>query len=191
MHQFIFFFKYLKYKLTSKYRRGYSVHSPFLYNLIRNVLYKNTNYYALDEIADLRNDLLHCNDNILVTDLGSGSKVMKSNIRKIKHITKYSAISEKFGEMLFRLIEHYKPHAILELGTSLGIGTLYLAMPKSKAEVYTIEGCRCRSEIALKSFQIAEAKNIHLSTGDFDEVLPGLLSGAGTPGLIFIDGNHR
>ncbi|MCD4794470.1 MAG: class I SAM-dependent methyltransferase [Bacteroidales bacterium] len=183
--------KYLKYKLTAKHRKGYSIHSPFLYDLIRNVICKKTNYYALDDIAQLRYELLSCNETIEVIDFGAGSKVFKSNIRKIKDIAKYSAINEKFGEMMFRLIDYFKPQTVLELGTSLGIGTSYLAMPNSKAQVYTIEACPETAKKTSENFEELNINNIHQIIGNINDELPGLLNNIDKLDFVYFDGNHQ
>ena len=145
--------KYIKYKLFAKHKKGFGIHSPFLYRFVSEVLYGERCFYAYDDIAELRYDLLDSKDEIKVKDFGSGSRVMKSDRRKIKDIAKYSAISEKYGEMLFRTVEYYKPKTILELGTSLGIGTLYSALPDRGATVYTIEGCPETAKIAAQNFK--------------------------------------
>ena len=186
-----FVLKYIKYKLFAKHRNGYGIHSPFLYDLIRNVLSKNTNYYALDDIAELRYELLDCNETINVKDFGAGSKVMKSNVRKIKDIVKNSAISEKYGEMLFRLIEKFKPQTILELGTSLGMGTLYLAKPNSRAKVYTIEGCLETAKKAFDNFKEIEAQNIKQIEGNINDKLPEFLNDIENLDFVYFDGNHQ
>ncbi len=183
--------KYLKYKLTAKHRKGYSIHSPFLYDLIRNVICKKIYYYALDDIAQLRYELLSCNETIEVIDFGAGSKVFKSNIRKFKDIAKYSAINEKFGEMMFRLIDYFKPQTVLELGTSLGIGTSCLAMPNSKAQVYTIEACPETAKKASENFEELNINNIHQIIGNINDELPGLLNNIDKLDFVYFDGNHQ
>jgi len=188
MHQF---FKYVKYKLTAKYKKGYGVHSPFLYHFVRELLYGNQYFYAFDDIYELRLDLLDCEEEIEVKDFGAGSKKMKSNTRKIKDIAKYSAVNDKFGELIFKIIEYYKPQTIIELGTSLGLGTLYLAMPNSKAKVYTIEGCPETAKQANKNFDELNIKNISQITGNINEELPKLLQKLDTVDFVYFDGNHQ
>ncbi|MCF6185200.1 MAG: class I SAM-dependent methyltransferase [Bacteroidales bacterium] len=183
--------KYLKYRLFAKHKKGFGIHSPFLYRFVREVLYGNKYFYAYDEIAELRYDLLDCDEEISVKDFGAGSKKMKNNIRKVRDIAKYSAVSEKFGEMLFRTVEYYKPKTILELGTSLGIGTLYLAKPDSRAKVYTIEGCPETAKKATENFKELKAGNIEQIIGNIDEKLPDLLKKIEKLDLVYFDGNHQ
>ncbi len=116
---------------------------------------------------------------------------MKTNLRKVKNIAKYSAISEKFGEMLFRIIEHFKPETVLELGTSLGIGTLYLATANQSSKVYTIEACPETAKKALQNFKELNVKNINQITGNIDEELPKLLQKTDKLDFVYFDGNHQ
>lgn len=185
------FLKYLKYKLTAKYKNGYGVHSPFLYNFVRELMFGNQYYYAFDDIYELRLDLLESKKQIEVKDFGAGSKVMKSNLRLIKDIAKHSAINDKFGELLFKIIEYYKPKTIVELGTSLGLGTLYLAMPNSKAKVYTIEGCPETAKQANKNFKELNINNINQIVGNINEELPNLLQTIEKLDFVYFDGNHQ
>jgi len=47
------------------------------------------------------------------------------------------------------------------------------------------------ADIAGKTFNRLGLKNIELTTGNFDDALPSLLSKLNTVDLAFIDGNHR
>jgi len=191
VEKIIFAGKYIKYKLFAKHKKGFGIHSPFLYRFVSEVLYGERYFYAYDDIAELRYDMLDSKEKIKVKDFGSGSRVMKSDRRKIKDTVKYSAISEKYGEMLFRTIEYYKPKTILELGTSLGLGTLYMALPDKKATVYTIEGCPETAKIAAQNFKRLGAENITQIVGNIDEKLPELLNNIKQLDFVFFDGNHR
>jgi predicted O-methyltransferase YrrM len=80
---------------------------------------------------------------------------------------------------------------VLELGTSLGISTMYLAAAVPDTKVYTIEGCRATSEIAASNFSEAGFSNIELFNGSFEEILPVIKKESIAPGLAYIDGSHR
>lgn len=129
-------------------------------------------------------------ETIVVDDLGSGSKKMKSSLRKVSDIAKYSAVSKKYGILLSNMSKAFAGTMVLELGTSLGISTMYLAASCPKARVYTIEGCPATSEIAERNFREAGLSNVRLLTGPFDKVLPEIRDENISPGLVFIDGNH-
>ena len=130
--------KYVHYKLNAK--DEHSIHSPFVFKLYTEVIDNRNKFYAYDELNKIRQELLSNNEAIEVTDLGAGSKKM-SNTRKISDIAKCSVVNQKYGELIFRLTEYFKPNSILELGTSLGLSTLYLSKAAPKASIITVEGC--------------------------------------------------
>jgi len=185
-----YLFRYLKYRRKAKYAGSFGVHSPFLYNLINAVIENKYLYYAMDDIWELRQELLADKTYIEVTDLGAGSRILKSNRRRLCDIVKNSAIDEKFGEMLFRFIVYFDPKTIIEIGTSLGIGTLYMALPNSKTVIHTIEGCPQTAETAKANFDLLEAENIVQHIGNFDDKLPEILEKIEKIDFVFFDGNH-
>ncbi len=130
--------KYIAYKLKAK--NEHSIHSPFVFKLYTEVIKNKEKYYAYDELAKLRAKLLRDKTIIEVTDLGAGSKKLKKK-RTVSEIAKVSVIPKKYGELLFRLVNHFQPKTILELGTSLGLSTLYMHKASPKAELISVEGC--------------------------------------------------
>ena len=72
---------------------------------------------------------------------------------KSKILQKNSSKNKKFGELISRISEYFKPKTTVELGTSLGISTLYLSSPNPKATLYTLEGCPETLNIAKKNLQ--------------------------------------
>ena len=190
MQNIRFLLKYIFYKLFAKHKKGFGLHSPFLYSLVSQVINNSSSYYAMDDIWNLRDDLLESNQEITVNDFGAGSKIMKSEKRKVADIVNYSAVKMKYGELLFRLIVRFKPSTILELGTSVGISTLYLAMPNSKSNVYTMEGCEETAAVARINFSLFDAKNIQQVVGNIDENLEPLLNKINKLDFVFFDANH-
>lgn len=184
------FLKKLNYLLFSKHKKGFGIHSPFLFDLITLVFNDLSDKVAYRKIDIIRNELLESEKTITVSDLGAGSKVFNSNIRKVAEVIKHSATQKKYGELLFRLAEHYKPATILELGTSFGISTSYLALGNPQAKVVTIEGCPETSKVALETFVLANAPNITLVNGSFEEIIPLTFFDLQSLGLVFFDGNH-
>ena len=183
--------KYFQFYLTASNGKGHGIHSPFVFDFIKNVLRdkKENDWYTIIETA--RKKLLEQSGEIEVADLGAGSAVMKTNKRSVNDIARSSLKPKKFSQLLYRMVDHYQPKTILELGTSLGITTSYLAAADPNAKVYTIEGSAAIAGIAQKTFDRFDLKNIELITGNFDEILPGLLPRLKTIDLAFIDGNHR
>ena len=174
-----------------KARTKYYIHSPFVYQLCENVIFDKRHYYAFDEIEMRRAVLLNSKQIIEITDFGAGSTIFKDNKRKIGDLARYTASSAKKGRLLFRLVNYFQPKNILELGTSLGISTMYMAKAKKMANVHTIEGCKQTAAYAKQSFEVMQLPNITLHTARFEEILPQLLPKINNLDVVFFDGNHR
>ena len=180
--------RYLKYYLTAGNAHG--LHSPFVYDLYTRVITNPHPYYVFEDIEELRLDLLDSEGMIDVTDFGAGSRVFKSNRRSVAKIARHVVKSAKYGTLLFRLVNHFKPRQILELGTSLGITTLYLAMADRNSEVHTLEGCPETLAVAKAQFETMDAKHIRTYEGPFEKQLPLALSNLEALDFAFIDGHH-
>lgn len=188
MKTFLFIARYIKYFITAK--TEHSAQAPFVYEFITQVIntkQANTDYL---EIETLRKKLCKSKESINITDFGAGSHINNSKIRMIKDIAKNSAKNEKFGRLLYRIIKHYKPENILELGTSLGISTLYLSKGNEKSKIFTFEGCIETAKIAKLNFEKLSANNINITLGDFKKTLAYKLNEIQNIDLVFIDGNH-
>ncbi len=134
--------------------------------------------------------MLSTQSEILVHDLGAPSLHFKSNHRKIAEIAATSLTPEKFCSLYWRMAQYFHSKNIVELGTSLGITTLYLSQSKS-AKVSTFEGNTTIADIALTNFEFAEAKNIKIISGNIDETLPEFLQTPQKIDFVLIDANHR
>ena len=183
--------KYLHYFVKASNGKGHGIHSPFVFDFIIHVLNDNTKYEAYKIIEQRRKNLLKDNREIEVEDFGAGSKLVPFKRRSVKNIASHSLKSRKYAQLLFRIAQYYKAKTIVEMGTSLGITSMYLASTKNLPEVYTLEGASAIAAIAANEFREARLGNIHLRTGSFDKTLPGLLAEIESTDLLFIDGNHR
>lgn len=180
---------YLKYRKLRVNEHG--IHSPFVFELYNRVFKKDIFFYAFETIENTREELLSDNRMISVTDLGAGSHTGSRAERRIGDIAKTAAKNKHYGQLLFRLVNYFRPATILELGTSLGLSTRYLAIARPDSRVITIEGSPEIRQIALENFKKAELQNIESIEGNFDEVLPAVLEKCPAPDLVFFDGNHR
>ena len=185
----IFLIKYLSYRFKSRNEHG--IHSPYLYRFYLDVIKDESPFYVYEDIESIRAKLLMTDMQISIEDHGAGSKVNKSNKRKIKDIAKNTVKAPKYGQLLFRLVNHLKPSSVLELGTSLGVSTLYLAGSNKKMEVTTVEGCPNTAKVAQVNFDKIGFKNIKLVNDNFDHFLPNYLSKVNQLDFVFFDGNHQ
>lgn len=177
----------------------HGVHSPFVFDLVTNCFYDKTNYPEYSILKNYRNSLLQNKNTIEVTDFGAGSRVFKSNTRAINQIAKTAGISNKRGELLFRLVRYFQPDSVLEIGTSLGLATSALALGNPKAKITTLEGCSETMAMAKEMFQVSSFKlptnNIQFVTTEFNLFLNNLKPGTlnlkpQIYDLIYFDGNH-
>jgi len=182
--------KYFRYLCTAANGKGHGVHSPFVFEFITRVLNDRRNFYAFESIEKIRQDLLSNHDTIEIEDFGAGSRVAKTNTRKISAVAKGSLKPAKYSQLLFRMIDFYAPGQIIELGTSLGITTAYLASANPTATVTTFEGSTAVAQIAEKNHRLLGLKNIILHQGNFDTELPKWLTQNKSIDFAFIDGNH-
>lgn len=184
--------RYLKYYLQAANSKGHGVHSPFVFKLITEVFTDDHTYPCYNSIEKLRKQLLNNTDKILIEDFGAGSRIEKSKERSIAAIAMSSLKPKKYSQLLFRLAQYFQPQHILELGTSLGITTTYLASACPDAQVVTMEGADAVAAKALSNFEQLNLKHISLERGNFDNTLPTVLeTKMPLVDLAYIDGNHR
>jgi predicted O-methyltransferase YrrM len=184
-----FAYDYLLHLFKAKNRHG--LHSPFVYRLVDEVIYDFTSKNPYAEIENIRKQLLIDNRIITITDLGAGSHVNNNRQKKISAIAKNALKPPKLAQLLYRLTADLQPKTIIELGTCLGITTLYLQKAAPKAKVYTLEGCPETAGIAQENFINASLNKVELITGNFDNTLPGIINKLDKVDFVFVDGNHQ
>lgn len=145
----------------------------------------------IDWIARERALLKSDQRNLEITDFGGGSSKLKSSNRKISDIASVSLSPPKYSMLYARLIAHYDCKHVVELGTSLGLNTMYLAASGKHANVDTFEGCPNTAAIAEASFEKHNLKNIRVHRGNLDQTLHSVLSGIDTVDFAFMDANHK
>lgn len=168
----------------------YNVHSDFLYQFLTTAMDLKKTYYAYPQIELIRSKLLKNDRVISIEDLGAGSHKMSTHDRKISKIASVSVSDLVSCRILFQIVEYFKCKNILELGTSLGISSLYLASSSNDIRVTTIEGDVSIANIARDVHAEAHADNIQIIHGTFEKVLPQYLKNSAKIDLAFIDGHH-
>jgi predicted O-methyltransferase YrrM len=182
-------FYYARHQVSGK-RKGHGVHSPFVYSLCENVFYNQHAHYDFSRLERVRESLLRNDTQLNCGDFGAGSLNFKSNTRKVRDIAQKGISSRKQSEILYRLCNFLKAESCLELGTSLGLNTLYLALQNPSGRVITLEGS---GELSAFANQLAEKntiKNVHYKTGRFDELLGESIRELKGNVLVYVDGDH-
>ncbi len=167
------------------------MHSPFVFDFILNVLNNGKEYTPPASIEAIRNELLQNKTVLDIEDLGAGSRIHASKKKSVAQLAGAALKPKKYAQLLFRLVKHYGPRTIIELGTSLGVTTSYLAAAHPSTQVITIEGSEAIAEIAKDNFQKLQLSNIQSLQGNFDVVLPSVIHQLSSIDLAYVDGNHR
>ncbi len=182
-------FRYLHYWLHAI--DEHSLHAPFIFELYTKVIRAEAQLPVFQEIETYRKERLNNHQNLKFSSLGAASLVKNSGERKVSSIARHSLSSVKFSRFLFRLAQYWQPSNILELGTSLGINTLYLSAHNPACRITTFEGCTASVEQAKTLFSVWKNKNIELIAGNIDDTLPAYLSWQKKVDMAYIDANHR
>jgi predicted O-methyltransferase YrrM len=182
--------KYLSYWLKSSNGKGHGIHSPFVFEFVTSVLNDRTRYPDYDTVERLRKKLLADKTPVPVEDYGAGS-VAGIGSRSVSGITANACKSPKYAQLLYRMARYYHPQYIVELGTSLGISTCYLAAADKDSIVITGEGNFVVASIAKNNFESLDLPNVRIIVGNFDNTLPEMVRSVPHIDLAFIDGNHQ
>lgn len=244
--------KYLRHRLLAGHRNGYGIHSPFVYDLVRNVVFNKNRWDVPGRLREYHHKIRNADGSLQVRDLGAGSRLRGSkgevtasrlrgsgkketgrgkketgngNVetsrgqdgivrgkelagngkqvtengkgliadteRKISSIARRSSVTRQQGALLYRLAKWYRPAAVIEAGTGIGISTSYLAAGAGHAGVTTIEGSPAKFRFAQSHTDVAGSGGLEFLLGSFDAYFDGLVDKAPNRTLIFIDGDHR
>jgi predicted O-methyltransferase YrrM len=167
----------------------HSLHSPFFFDLYRKVIHAKQSVDLFQSIENLRKELLSDESIVDGIDHGGGPAVSKET-RTVKDVAAGSLSQPSFLRLYHRVIEYYEARHVVELGTSLGISSLYMAQAKG-VELATFEGSAPLAARARKNFQQLNSTNIKIIEGNIDTTLPNYLGLCPKIDIVFMDANHR
>ena len=185
---------YLKHYLSAWNTTGEGIHSPYLFHLVHFVLRDRNAFYCFAEIERKRALLEACPDVLDVVDYGSrGSKDGTHVQRRVCDIARGQLESPRVGQLLFRLVhfmneQEKRPLEILELGTSLGVTTAYLASVDSRNKVMTLEGSEAVLTVTQGIWRALKLENIAWKQGNIDDTL--LEYARAKLDIVYVDANH-
>jgi len=184
--------KFISYWLKASNGKGHGMHSPFVYDFIRNVLRdRHSDIRTHQKIESIRKKLLRNDNKIMILDLGAGSTLNNEKERRISSIAQTAAKPARFGKLFYRMVRHYHIETVLELGTSLGLSTRYFAEAKPMYGVVSIEGAPALADFTRCSLDHEGYQEVKVLEGNFDNLLPKVLPTLKGRKIIFVDGNHR
>ena len=190
---------WLRHYLTAWNTGGEGVHSPYLFEWVRMVMYDKHAYRIWNNIEQVRARMIASREVVEFVDYGSGMRLLgekASSKRLVREIAKGSLAKAKYAQVLFRLV-NWLGHqlrkdneglTLVELGTSLGVTTAYLAGVDTRDKVYTYEGCEAVAKIAKENWKLLGINNIDCRVGAIDEEI--LRRSLGRVDMAFVDANH-
>lgn len=175
---------YLLHSFSAKTLHG--THSPFVYDYLEQVVYNPYPFYVFDIIESLRAQLLLNQNTVYINDFGTGI----SKKKKVSTIANKSLKPAKQAQLLFKTVNHFKSIEIIELGTSLGITSMYLSKTSKKSFLNTFEGSEEVAKIAEQNFRKFKENNINIHVGNINETLPKYLRSIEKIDFVLFDANH-
>ncbi len=180
--------RHLKYYWRAKTK--YQVQNPFVLDFLKNVVDNTETYSFFEDLEALRESLKKDGSQLVKQDLGAGAQFNPTQNTTVAAIAKNSQSYPVTSQFLFRLTNWLRPQNMVELGTSLGIATIYQALGSKKGQMHSIEGCPNITAVARKVVQDFKVTNVTIDQGNFDDLLPPLLQKIQQLDYIFVDGNH-
>jgi predicted O-methyltransferase YrrM len=157
--------------------------------MMQFILDESRQYYVFEFIEKERNKLLHDYTIFRKTDFGAGSKNFNTSQNQVSKIAKTSLSGEWQCQVMFRIAEFLKAESILEMGTSFGISTMYLAGNQNR-KVTALEGDPKCVEIVNSLAAILNFHNLEVLPGPFSNTIPHIIERNKKFDLIFMDGHH-
>jgi predicted O-methyltransferase YrrM len=169
----------------------HSLHSPFYYRFHEKVIKPKANLSEFIPIEALRSQLLNDHTPVSIADLGAASNYFSQPKRTIAQVARTSITPTKWCAFVARLIRYFESKELLELGTSMGIMSLYMGLQPT-VRLTTFEGNPAMVDIALHNFSLLGTSNIKLVKGNIDDTLPAYLEITSRKiDLVWMDANHR
>lgn len=165
----------------------HSIHSPFFFEFYKLINSKEL-IWGGDDIELVRKKMLTNPYPVEFDELGAGK--LGSGKVKLSTLAENSLAPAQLASIYARIIKYQKAENVLELGTSLGITTLYLAL-NPDARVTTLEGNKAVADVALTNFEFFDKKNINVIHGNIDQTLKEALFNMRRVDFVLMDANHR
>jgi len=168
----------------------HSVHSPGLFSFCRDVIYSDTfNGDAEEQIESIRRKCIEDSRIVKGIDYGTGSNGGLRSVF-IAAVAKVEIAPIRYARLYNRIVQWTQANEILEIGTSLGLTTLYLSIEPNR-KVTTLEGHEGIASTAEENFKRANRHNIRVIHGDASKTLSQTLNEGLKPDLVLIDASHR
>ncbi len=161
-----------------------------MFELQREALLNRQPHPDFEDLERLMVQVKKSDQTLTVTDLGAGSRWAERQ-RQVGEIARKGGSTVQQGRRLYRMAHYLQPTTILELGTSLGFGTAYLAKGAPEARVLSLEGDPQLAQLAKQHWNTLQIDHAEVRVGAFESSLPEALQDLQQLDFCFLDGNHR
>lgn len=151
----------LSYLKKARHRHGHGIHSPFLFHLITEVIENKKNFSAYKVLRDQRDRLSH------LIKYNSGGLEIQTLIDAIlissrrKNIFKAVELPFRYGKLLLRLVNEFKPKTISCYGPSFGLNLLYLGLSDNSIPVNFFQSDHYLQQISEETLKDADVQNVN------------------------------
>lgn len=171
------------------------LHSPFVFELFQKAIRRQASPASFEAIEQLRQRLKRDATQIHFNDFGAGNEIQPDKTLSVSQIATRHAKPVRIAHLLYHTLRHLGYTNGIELGTSLGLTSAYLALAFSEnsetSHFASIEGSEEVQRLAADNLgQLGLDKNITLHLGNFDEQLEPVLKHFDQLDFAFVDGNH-
>lgn len=169
----------------------HSLQAPFVYEFYATLKKGIQQSKGINEIEQYRKSLLKDHSVLEKQDFGAGSRVLsESEEQTYSMIARYGISSLKECIFFSELAKIFQPKTCIELGTSLGVSTAYLAKSDSIDSLFSFEGNRTLAQKAVSFLNHQNCTNVQVIEGNIDDELPKVVKGIREIDFVVIDANH-
>ena len=161
-------FKYISHQFFFRHRKGHGIHSPYIFEFVNQILFNSAGIETPAEILEEH-------------------RKMSSEYVFVRR----SSVSTRYGSLLYRIIYWFQPDMILELGTGVGISTIYLSSGAPEIPLHSIEANMERATIAAQLICRRCPGPVSIHWGEMGQKLEELLPLLSPRFVAFVDGNHH
>lgn len=146
-------------RLVSKHYKGFGIHSPYTFHLVRNVIEAKTHYYPFHRLDRQRNKMLiQLKEKLNQATLSKDERFwIQSECADLKDCTRRQ-------RLLFRLLNFTNPKKVAFLGDDSGLNLSFLAKVDSRRIVHCLGARDFAQSLATTVFNDNGIFNVAFST---------------------------
>jgi hypothetical protein len=152
----------------ARHRRGFGIHSPWLFRLITEVIEnkKRLQEYKIIDLQRIRlTELIKQREAELKLN-PFFDHLLKSSGRR--NLLKAIEVSSKYGKLIMRLVNDLKPGSVAIVGPSFGLNILYAALNELKITVNYYKPANYPDEICKETLIDAGVQNVKYLDIEYD-----------------------